>query len=141
MPAFPGDRDAEVARLRRYGLGTAGELLAELHTTAADRTRDPFGRLLPADTGRFVRAWLGAAVYTESLDRALCAAAWGADLTADLTADSTADLSADSTASLSVDLSAPDDPAPRAAPAKPTDRTPAKPTDQTQGAGTRTGRQ
>ncbi|MFD4262052.1 hypothetical protein ACFWR9_31610 [Streptomyces sp. NPDC058534] len=97
--AFPGGRDAEVTRLRRYGLGTAGELLAELHATAADRARDPFGRLLPADTGRFVRAWLGAAVYTEALDRALCAAAWGAD------------------------LAGPDEPAPRAAPAVPTDRT------------------
>ncbi|MER7774859.1 hypothetical protein ABTZ21_07595 [Streptomyces sp. NPDC096191] len=109
--AFPGDRAAEVARLRRYGLGTAGELLAELHTTAADRARDPFGRLLPADTGRFVRAWLGAAVYTESLDRALCAAAWGADLTANPTSDLAADLTANPTA----DLSGPDEPAPRAA--------------------------
>ncbi|MFI8485653.1 hypothetical protein [Streptomyces rubrogriseus] len=78
--AFPGSRESEAARLRRYGLGTAGELLAELHATAAERTRDPFGRLLPADTGRFARAWLGAAVYTEEVDRALCAAAWGARL-------------------------------------------------------------
>ncbi|MGW8741903.1 hypothetical protein [Streptomyces sp. NPDC055794] len=130
--AFPGDRDTEVARLRRYGLGTAGELLAELHTTAADRARDSFGRLLPADTGRFVRAWLGAAVYTESLDRALCAAAWGADPTADLTAEPTADLTANPTGDLaagltaapSASLSGPDDRAPRAAPAKPTDQAP-----------------
>ncbi|MEU8807125.1 hypothetical protein ACN6K5_001104 [Streptomyces violaceoruber] len=78
--AFPGNRASEAARLRRYGLGTAGELLAELHATAAERARDPFGRLLPADTGRFARAWLGAAVYTEEVDRALCAAAWGARL-------------------------------------------------------------
>ncbi|MFH8444474.1 hypothetical protein ACH4D3_25000 [Streptomyces sp. NPDC018026] len=78
--AFPGSRESETARLRRYGLGTAGELLAELHATAAERARDPFGRLLPADTGRFARAWLGAAVYTEEVDRALCAAAWGARL-------------------------------------------------------------
>ncbi|WP_399882326.1 hypothetical protein ACGH7X_05920 [Streptomyces sp. BBFR51] len=78
--AFPGSRDSEVTRLRRYGLGTAGELLAELHATAAQRARDPFGRLLPADTGRFAQAWLGAAVYTEEVDRSLCAAAWGADL-------------------------------------------------------------
>ncbi|MGW4949722.1 hypothetical protein [Streptomyces parvulus] len=86
--AFPGGRDTEAARLRRYGLGTAGELLTELHATAADRARDPFGRLLPADTARFVRAWLGAALYTEFLDRALCAAAWGASL--DATGRSTA---------------------------------------------------
>ncbi|MFE2588596.1 hypothetical protein ACFXDD_06445 [Streptomyces anthocyanicus] len=78
--AFPGNRESEAARLRRYGLGTAGVLLAELHATAAERARDPFGRLLPADTGRFARAWLGAAVYTEEVDRALCAAAWGARL-------------------------------------------------------------
>ncbi len=76
--AFPGSRAAEVTRLRRSGLGTAGELLAALHAGAAVRARDPFGRLLPADTGNFARAWLGAAVYTEELDRALCAAAWRA---------------------------------------------------------------
>ncbi|MGX1254392.1 hypothetical protein RKD48_006903 [Streptomyces ambofaciens] len=75
--AFPGSRGSEAARLRRYGLGTAGELLTALHATAAERARDPFGRLLPADTGRFAAAWLGAAVYAEEVDRALCAAAWG----------------------------------------------------------------
>jgi hypothetical protein len=75
--AFPGGRDGDGPRLRRHGLVTAGELLDELHAAAADRARDPFGRLLPADTGRFARAWLAAAVYTEELDRALCAAAWG----------------------------------------------------------------
>ncbi|MFH9574661.1 hypothetical protein ACH4MG_29500 [Streptomyces sp. NPDC017454] len=79
--AFPGNRDTEGARLRRHGLVTAGELLAALHAAAAERVRDPFGRLLPADPGRFARAWLGAAVHTEELDRILCAAAWGADLT------------------------------------------------------------
>ncbi|MER7057385.1 hypothetical protein [Streptomyces sp. NPDC000351] len=79
--AFPGDRDTEGARLRRHGLVTAGELLSALHAAAAERARDPFGRLLPADPGRFARAWLGAAVHTEELDRVLCAAAWGADLT------------------------------------------------------------
>ncbi|MFG3332826.1 hypothetical protein ACGFZZ_12650 [Streptomyces tendae] len=76
--AFPGSKESEAARLRRYGLGTAGELLTALHASAAERARDPFGRLLPADTGRFAAAWLGAAVYTEEVDRALCAAAWGA---------------------------------------------------------------
>ncbi|MFJ8543660.1 hypothetical protein ACIRFH_16865 [Streptomyces sp. NPDC093586] len=76
--AFPGGRDADGPRLRRHGLGTAAELLDELHAAAADRARDSFGRLLPADSGRFARAWLAAAVYTEELDRALCAAAWGA---------------------------------------------------------------
>ncbi|MFG3153318.1 hypothetical protein ACGF7W_14925 [Streptomyces sp. NPDC048219] len=77
--AFPGGGDADGARLRRNGLATAGELLDALHAAAADRSRDAFGRLLPADTGRFARAWLAAAVCTEELDRALCAAAWGVE--------------------------------------------------------------
>ncbi|GAB1332448.1 hypothetical protein [Streptomyces sennicomposti] len=69
-----GDGD----RLRRHGLATAGALLEELHAAAADRTRDAFGRLLPADPDRFARAWLASAVYTETVDRALCADGWGA---------------------------------------------------------------
>ncbi|MGV9290140.1 hypothetical protein [Streptomyces sp. NPDC003719] len=76
--AFPGGGAADGPRLRRQGLATAGELLDALHAAATDRGRDPFGRLLPADAGRFARAWLAAAVYTEEIDRALCAAAWGA---------------------------------------------------------------
>ncbi|WP_265293066.1 hypothetical protein [Streptomyces sp. SHP 1-2] len=76
--AFSGHReDADGARLRRDGLTTAGDLLDELRGAAADRGRDPFGRLLPADAGRFSRAWLAASVYTEELDRTLCAASWG----------------------------------------------------------------
>ncbi|MFE6419506.1 SWIM zinc finger family protein [Streptomyces enissocaesilis] len=77
--ALPGDRGPDAARLRGHGLVTAGELLIELHAAAADRERDPFGRLLPSDSGRFARAWLAATVLTEELDRILCAAAWGAD--------------------------------------------------------------
>ncbi|MFI8191599.1 hypothetical protein ACIF8T_22740 [Streptomyces sp. NPDC085946] len=73
-PGGPGD----AARLRGLGLGTAGDLLDDLHAAAADRSRDAFGRLLPADTDRFARAWLAAAVYTDLVERALCAAAWGA---------------------------------------------------------------
>ncbi|MEV8066689.1 hypothetical protein AB0P32_11185 [Streptomyces sp. NPDC085995] len=69
-----GDGD----RLRRNGLATAAALLGELHAAAADRTRDAFGRLLPADPDRFARAWLAAAVYTETVERALCADGWGA---------------------------------------------------------------
>ncbi|MDR6975142.1 hypothetical protein J2X68_001826 [Streptomyces sp. 3330] len=75
-----GDSGAgDGGRLRRVGLATAGELLDELGSAAADRSRDAFGRLLPADPGRFARAWLAAAVYTGEVERALCAAAWGAD--------------------------------------------------------------
>ncbi|MFD5323558.1 hypothetical protein [Streptomyces sp. NPDC127092] len=77
--AFPGDGAADSGRLRRIGLGTAAELLDELHAAAADRTRDAFGRLLPADLDRFAHAWLAAAHYTTEVDRALCATAWGAD--------------------------------------------------------------
>ncbi|MFF9286668.1 hypothetical protein [Streptomyces griseosporeus] len=66
------------ARLRAAGLTTAADLLGDLHAAAADRTRDAFGRLLPADTDRFARAWLAAAVYTDTVASALCAQAWGA---------------------------------------------------------------
>ncbi|KOT39127.1 hypothetical protein ADK41_14690 [Streptomyces caelestis] len=76
--ALAGNRPGDGTRLRRLGLATAGDLLDDLHAAAADRSRDPFGRLLPADTGRFARAWLAAAVYTDEVERALCAAAWGA---------------------------------------------------------------
>ncbi|MDQ0829329.1 hypothetical protein QF032_001173 [Streptomyces achromogenes] len=75
--AFPGGGTGDGPRLRRAGLGTAGDLLDELGAAAADRSRDAFGRLLPADTGRFARAWLASALYTGEVERALCAAAWG----------------------------------------------------------------
>ncbi|MER5193828.1 hypothetical protein ACWD3J_10880 [Streptomyces sp. NPDC002755] len=77
--AFPDSGAGDGGRLRRVGLATAGDLLGELRSAAADRSRDAFGRLLPADTGRFAGAWLAAAVYTGEVERALCAAAWGAD--------------------------------------------------------------
>ncbi|WP_149549440.1 hypothetical protein [Streptomyces marokkonensis] len=76
--AFNGSTSGDAARLRRLGLATAAGLLDDLHTAAADRSRDAFGRLLPADTGRFARSWLAAAVYTDVVERALCAHAWGA---------------------------------------------------------------
>ncbi|MFI2508810.1 hypothetical protein [Streptomyces sp. NPDC018972] len=76
--ALAGNRPGDGARLRRLGLATAGDLLDDLHAAAADRSRDTFGRLLPADTGHFARAWLAAAVYTGEVERALCGAAWGA---------------------------------------------------------------
>ncbi|MEU6192134.1 hypothetical protein [Streptomyces sp. NPDC047061] len=75
--AFPGDSAPDVRRLHRHGLGTAGDILDELLAATAERSRDVFGRLLPADTGRFARAWLAAARYTDEVDRVLCAAAWG----------------------------------------------------------------
>jgi hypothetical protein len=75
--AFPGDSAADARRLHRHGLGTAGDILDELLAAAAERSRDAFGRLLPADTRRFARAWLTAARYTDEVDRVLCAAAWG----------------------------------------------------------------
>ncbi|SHI61778.1 hypothetical protein [Streptomyces sp. 3214.6] len=76
--AFPDSGAGDGGRLRRVGLATAGDLLDELRAAAADRSRDAFGRLLPADTGRFAHAWLAAAVYTAEVERTLCAAAWGA---------------------------------------------------------------
>ncbi|GHI09561.1 hypothetical protein AQI88_27835 [Streptomyces cellostaticus] len=76
--SFSGNTAADVQRLSGHGLATAGDLLDELHAAAAERSRDVFGRLLPADTDRFAGAWLAAARYAEEVDRALCAAAWGA---------------------------------------------------------------
>ncbi|MGW2742284.1 hypothetical protein [Streptomyces sp. NPDC001450] len=76
--SFPGNTAADVRRLSRHGLATAGDLVDELHAAAAERSRDVFGRLLPADADRFARAWLAAARYTDEVDRALCATAWGA---------------------------------------------------------------
>ncbi|MEW2632578.1 hypothetical protein AB0903_13170 [Streptomyces sp. NPDC048389] len=76
--ALPRNGSGDSARLRRVGLTTAGDLLDDLHAAAADRSRDVFGRLLPTDPGRFARAWLAAAVYTDEVERSLCAAAWSA---------------------------------------------------------------
>ncbi|MFJ3645457.1 hypothetical protein [Streptomyces murinus] len=74
--ALPGDTRADARRLRRSGLTTAAELLTDLHSAAADRAHDVFGRLRPTDPDRFARAWLAAAHYTRELDRTLCLAAW-----------------------------------------------------------------
>ncbi len=79
--AFPGGSATDGRRLRATGFPTAGVLLDELHAAAAGRTRDSFGRLVPADLDRFGRAWLAAAHYTREIDRSLCAAAWGAEPT------------------------------------------------------------
>ncbi|MFF3950307.1 hypothetical protein ACFYYN_36695 [Streptomyces sp. NPDC001902] len=85
--ALPTNSASDARRLRRAALPTAADLLQDLHRAAADRGRDPFGRLLPADTDRFALAWLASAVYADELSRALCAAAWGADPSADPFAD------------------------------------------------------
>ncbi|GAA5051288.1 hypothetical protein GCM10023336_19850 [Streptomyces similanensis] len=74
--AFAGDGAGDGARLRRHGLTTAATLLDDLHAAAAVRSRDAFGRLLPTDTDRFARSWLAAAVYTDTVERSLCAAGW-----------------------------------------------------------------
>ncbi|MFH8933875.1 hypothetical protein [Streptomyces griseosporeus] len=76
--SFTQGGQGDGVRLRAAGLATAADLLGDLHAAAADRTRDAFGRLLPADTDRFARAWLAAAVYTDTVESALCAQAWGA---------------------------------------------------------------
>ncbi|SNT48732.1 hypothetical protein [Actinacidiphila glaucinigra] len=81
--ALPTSSSPDTRRLRRAALPTAADLIDDLHRAAADRGRDAFGRLLPADTERFALAWLAAAVYSDELSRALCAAAWGADPSAE----------------------------------------------------------
>ncbi|MFD7436457.1 hypothetical protein [Streptomyces sp. NPDC059861] len=75
--SFSRSGSGDSTRLRRAGLVTAADLLDDLQAAAAERSRDAFGRLLPADTDRFARAWLAAAVYTGVVERALCAQAWG----------------------------------------------------------------
>ncbi|MFI5866492.1 hypothetical protein [Streptomyces sp. NPDC051546] len=77
--SVPGSLTADAGQLRRSALPTAADLLAELQRTATRRARDPFGRLLPADPTDFARAWLGAALYADAADTALCAAAWQPD--------------------------------------------------------------
>jgi hypothetical protein len=71
-----GDVSADNRRIRRAGLPTAAGLLTALCASAAQRGRDPFGRLLPADTDGFATYWLAAARYTAAVAESLCAAAW-----------------------------------------------------------------
>ncbi|MCX5206656.1 hypothetical protein OG897_35280 [Streptomyces sp. NBC_00237] len=71
-----GDVTAETRRIRRAGLPTAAGLLTTLCASAAQRDRDHFGRLLPADTDGFATHWLAAARYTAAVAESLCAAAW-----------------------------------------------------------------
>lgn len=71
-----GDVTPESVRLRRAGLPTAAGLLTTLSTSASHRTRDHFGRLLPADTDAFTTSWLTAARYTAAVTESLCASAW-----------------------------------------------------------------
>ncbi|MFF3525633.1 hypothetical protein ACFYX5_03080 [Streptomyces rubiginosohelvolus] len=73
-----GDVTAETRRIRRGGLPTAAALLTALCGSAAQRDRDLFGRLLPADTDGFAAYWLAAARYTAAVSESLCAAAWNA---------------------------------------------------------------
>ncbi|MGW1152259.1 hypothetical protein ACWD45_13385 [Streptomyces rubiginosohelvolus] len=72
------DVTAEARRIRRGGLPTAAALLTALCASAAQRDRDLFGRLLPADTDGFAAYWLAAARYTAAVSESLCAAAWNA---------------------------------------------------------------
>ncbi|MFF7493304.1 serine/threonine-protein kinase [Streptomyces rubiginosohelvolus] len=72
------DVTAETRRIRRGGLPTAAALLTALCASAAQRDRDLFGRLLPADTDGFAAYWLAAARYTAAVSESLCAAAWNA---------------------------------------------------------------
>ncbi|MBK3534198.1 hypothetical protein JHN48_32355, partial [Streptomyces sp. MBT72] len=70
------DVTAETRRIRRGGLPTAAALLTALCASAAQRDRDLFGRLVPADTDGFAAYWLAAARYTAAVSESLCAAAW-----------------------------------------------------------------
>ncbi|NEC22955.1 hypothetical protein G3I50_32625, partial [Streptomyces parvus] len=67
---------AETRRIRRGGLPAAAGLLTALCASAAQRERDHFGRLLPADTDGFAAYWLAAARYSAAVSESLCSAAW-----------------------------------------------------------------
>ncbi|MEU5327220.1 hypothetical protein [Streptomyces parvus] len=71
-----GDVTAETRRIRRGGLPTAAALLTALCASAAQRERDHFGRLLPADADGFAAYWLAAARYSAAVSESLCSAAW-----------------------------------------------------------------
>ncbi|QNS07285.1 hypothetical protein [Streptomyces xanthii] len=71
-------RPDEAPALRRAGLPTAAVLLEALLRAAADRGRDPFGRLAPADLDAFARTWLACARYTQEVTEALGTEAWKA---------------------------------------------------------------
>ncbi|MGW0641788.1 hypothetical protein [Streptomyces badius] len=71
-----GDVTAETRRIRRGGFPTAAALLTSLCASAAQRDRDHFGRLLPADTDGFAAYWLAAARYSAAVSESMCVAAW-----------------------------------------------------------------
>ena len=75
-PARDGDRSGAGAALRRSGFRTAADLAAALTAEADRRTRDVFGRVGEADPDRYARAWLAAAVYLTSTERALVQTTW-----------------------------------------------------------------
>ncbi|MDX2700904.1 hypothetical protein, partial [Streptomyces ipomoeae] len=75
-PARDGDRSGGGAALRRSGFRTAADLAAALTAEADRRTRDVFGRTDEADPDRYARAWLAAAVYLTTTERALVQSTW-----------------------------------------------------------------
>jgi hypothetical protein len=64
------------AALRAEGLPTGAALVDALSAAAADRGRDAFGRLLPADADRFAATWLAAALYHRAATAELTRGAW-----------------------------------------------------------------
>ncbi|MGW3108985.1 hypothetical protein [Streptomyces sp. NPDC001100] len=77
-PARDGDRAGAVVALRRAGFRTAADLSHALAAEADRRGRDVFGRTEEADPDGYARAWLAAAVYLTSTERALVRATWEA---------------------------------------------------------------
>lgn len=75
-PARNGDVRGDGAALRRAGFPAAADLSTALATEADRRTRDVFGRIGEADPDRYAKAWLAAAVYLTSTERALVRSTW-----------------------------------------------------------------
>ncbi|MCG8917262.1 hypothetical protein L6E12_15865 [Actinokineospora sp. PR83] len=66
----------EIAALTDNGLTTTASLLSDIATTARDRERDAFGRVV-RDTGdAFPLAWLRAGLHVREVNRALACRAW-----------------------------------------------------------------
>ncbi|GAA2976921.1 hypothetical protein [Actinokineospora diospyrosa] len=67
-------RDA--GTLARLGLAATAGLLGDLASTARDRERDAFGRVVPDRTDAFPVAWLTAAVHSREFARAEVRLSW-----------------------------------------------------------------
>lgn len=72
--AHGSDLRTQAAALRRDGLTTGAALLTTLATTAANRSRNLFGRLATSDPDTYAKHWLAAATYLTEAESTLARA-------------------------------------------------------------------